>query len=92
MSQLITILQIGSVMLLLSVPAFLTKQWWMLYMFLGFGIVFGITEVSSIMRTGLSISQHFWLLKQTNPKDALIVALSLALGWAILIYHFMVHK
>lgn len=92
MTQLITILQIGSIFLLLLIPTFLTKQWWLFSLFVGFGIVFGIVEITAIVKSGLSISQHFWVLKQTNFKDALIIAISMVLGWSILIYHFMSHK
>lgn len=92
MNQLITVLQIGSIFVLLLLPAFLTKQWWLFTLFIGFGIAFGIVEITAIVKSGLSISQHFWVLKETHPKDAIVVTSSMALGWSILIYHFMVHK
>jgi hypothetical protein len=90
MSKLLTTIQISTLFALLIIPAIIYKQYWLAGMFFVFGVCFGIGEALAVKFTGLSISQHFWLLKDTNFQGALIVSICMLIAWIILLIHFMV--
>ena len=90
MSKLLTTLQVSGIFLFLIVPALIYKQWWLAGMFFVFGLCFGIGEALAIKFSGLSLSQHFWVLRQANYGGALTVAICMVIAWTLLILHFMV--
>lgn len=89
-SSLSTTLEVSGIFLFLIVPALIMKQWWLAGMFFVFGLCFGIGEALSVHFSGLSISQHFWALRDISYGKALIVAICMQIAWAFLIIHFMV--
>jgi hypothetical protein len=89
-SSLTTTLEISGIFIFLIVPALIMKQYWLAGMFFVFGMCFGIGEALSVQFSGLSISQHFWVLRDASYIKALIVAICMQIAWTLLIVHFMV--
>ena len=73
-------------------PAAIFHQWWLMSVFLVFGLCFGVIEVISDKVSGNTVSQHFWELKTENKKAAFIIAGFMILAWSMLIIHFLWHK
>lgn len=91
MKKFLSSLPIIILFLSLLIPAALFGQWWLFIVFLVFGICFGLIEFISDKLSGMTVSQHFWALKKSNKKGALIITIFMVLAWAMLIFHFWSH-
>ncbi|MHA1753195.1 MAG: hypothetical protein ACTSYZ_12600 [Candidatus Helarchaeota archaeon] len=76
----------------LLIPSAIFKQWWLFAVFMVFFICFGLIEWLAIKFSGMSVSQHVWQLKYTNPRNAYILCICMTISWASLIFHFLYHK
>jgi len=74
------------------IPAWIFKQKWLFRVFLVFFVVFGLIEWWAVTATDMSVSQHFWALKDNNRGGALAVLIGMAVGWTALLWHFWFHK
>jgi len=90
MNKLLTALNVGAIFLFLLGPALFFKQYWLAGVFFAFGLCFGIIEGLSVKFSGLSVSQHFWALRDAHYGSALTVAICMVIAWAFLIGHFMI--
>ena len=70
------------------IPPLIFKQYRLFWVFAIFFACFGVCEMLSIMQTGMSISQHFWVFDKINPIGGWIVVGGMAIGWLALLWHF----
>ena len=70
----------------------LFKQWRLFFVFLTFFICFGLMEWLSVVQTGHSISQLFWIFDTAHPIKGWIIVIGMAVAWVALLVHFKVHK
>jgi hypothetical protein len=89
-NSLITTLEVSGIFLFLIVPALIMKQYWLAGMFFVFGLCFGIGEGLSVHFSGLSISQHVWILREQSYIKALILVICMQIAWSLLIAHFII--
>jgi hypothetical protein len=54
-------------------------------------ILFGLSEayMALIHKDKMTLTEHFREFKKKNPKGAWICALSLGLGWVVLLWHLL---
>ena len=71
------------------VPPIIFAQWWLLGVFVAFFMCFGVIEVVSKKKSGKTVSQHFWALKDRNKVGAWIIAVSMLIAWLALLWHFL---
>lgn len=71
------------------IPPALFGQWWLFGVFVVFFCCFGVMEFLAVRKTGKSISQKFWALKNKNKKAAWVIVLGMQLAWLALLWHFM---
>jgi len=83
-------LPVIGVFVFLMGPAVYFHQYWLALVFLVFGICFGLIELIAIKVTGKTVSKHFWEFRDTHPKSAWLIAISMILAWSCLIFHFMI--
>lgn len=74
------------------IPSAIFKQWRLFFVFLLFFVCFGLMEWLSVIQTGKTISQHFWVLDAANPTAGWIIVGGMALAWISLLIHFKNHK
>jgi len=74
-------------LLLPLIPMAIAKQWWLFKVFGLFYLSFGLTEWWAVSTTGNSVSQHFWLYSETNPKGAFIILGCMGIMWVALLLH-----
>lgn len=63
------------------------RIWPLFWAFLAFDLVFGAMEIFYTVKTGQTISQHFWDFARQNKGKAIAILISMAVMWAALIYH-----
>lgn len=83
------------ILLVGGVAAALIALWWFYLpvwgmFFLAIGIVLAVTEITSRVLTGMTISQHFWVFSKRHRRSALALLASLALVITLLIWHLAV--
>lgn len=83
-------IEIVLMFLLLIVPNLIYRQWWLAGTCLLFFICFVIVELLCIHFTGMSISQHFWVLLHDHKEKAYWIAGCMFIGFVFLIIHFVV--
>jgi len=91
MKKFLSALPIVILFLSLIVPAAVFRQWWLMIVFLVFGICFGVVEVVALKVSGKTVSQHFWALKDKNKSAAYTIVGFMILAWSMLILHFLWH-
>ena len=72
------------------IPPALFGQWWLFGTFMLFFTCFGIVEWIAVAKTGKTVSQHFWELKEKSKVKAWIIIGGMIIGWAALIIHLIV--
>lgn len=70
------------------IPIILARQWWLAKVFGLFFVCFGLVEWWAVSSTGLSVSQHFWALSETNPAMGWFVIGGMGIAWLALLAHF----
>ena len=91
MKRLKEILFIIGVFILFLVPSALFGQWWLFSVFMVFGIIFGLLEWLATIKTGKTVSQQFWALKEKSPIKAWIILASMLGAWILLLCHLGLH-
>lgn len=88
MKKFLASLPIIILFLSLIVPAAIFGQYWLLAVFLIFGLIFGVVEAVANKFSGNTVSQHFWAFRRENKKGAAIIIVFMIIAWGCLIYHF----
>ena len=70
-------------------PTAYFQQWWLFGVFAVFFACFGVIEFMAVKISKKTVSQHFWALKENNPKAAWIIISGMIVGWIALLWHFM---
>jgi hypothetical protein len=73
----------------LAIPAAF-RQWWLFLVFLLFFICFGTVEVIANKVSGMTVSEHFWALRDKSKVSAIVIAVNMLVAWLALLWHFMV--
>jgi len=73
----------------LLVPAAVTSQWWLFAVFAVFFVCFGLIEWLAAVKSGKTVSQHFWEYKKHHPVGAMLVCLCMLVAWLALLAHFL---
>lgn len=92
MKKFLELLGVLAIFLFLLVPSAIFGQWWLFSAFLIFGIIFGLTEWLSTIKTGKTISQQFWVFKREHPIKAYIILGGMAIAWIFLLIHLGIHN
>lgn len=74
----------------LLVPSVIFKQWWLFTVFITFFVCFGLIEWLSVLKSGMSVSQHFWAFSLQNKAGAIIILIFMLISWLSLLYHFSI--
>jgi len=74
-------------MLIPTIIMAIFKVWALFWVFTIFDVCFGAVEVVSKVKTGKTISQHFWEYSTKNQKKAIVVLGSMGLMWVALLWH-----
>ena len=73
----------------LLLPCAIFGLWWQFTTVMVFFICFGIVEWVAVIKSGKTVSQHFWELKKQSPLKAWIVIICWAIAWIALLWHFI---
>jgi len=65
----------------------LLRMWPLFFVFAIFDIIFGMTEIVYKVKTGQTVSQHFWEYSKKNKLKAISILASMAIMWSALIWH-----
>jgi len=87
MTRVSEILFIVIMMGCLLVPPLVFKQWGLFAVFMVFGIIFGLIEWISVVKTGKTISQHFWVFSQEHKLKGFIILGGMLVAWLSLLAH-----
>lgn len=68
-------------------PSALFGQWWLFGAFAIFGVIFGFWEWFAVVKTGMTVSQHFWAFSKNNKGKAITILGGMIFGWGALIWH-----
>jgi len=91
MKKFLSSLPIIILFLSLEVPCLIYGMYWQAITIFIFGICFGVTEVIADKVSGMTLSQHFWALKEKNRKGAIVITIGMILAWVMLLTHFWWH-
>jgi hypothetical protein len=71
----------------LLVPSALFGQWWLFASFFIFGVIFGVLEIIAKIKSGKTVSQHFWEWSRTHKSKAWILLACMLIAWLALLVH-----
>ena len=83
MEVIFIVLMLGGFM----IPSMIFSMWWIFWVFLTFGIIFGSAEGICKAVTGMTVSQQFWHFSIINPHGAWIIIAGMFIAWMSLLVH-----
>ena len=74
-------------MLIPTVLMAILQMWPLFWVFCIFDVIFGGIEIFYKIKTGQTISQHFWEYSKQHKGKAIAILVSMAVMWIALIIH-----
>jgi hypothetical protein len=87
LGELLFILAMFLPMLLMGILG----MWPLFWVFLAFNIFFGLTEWFYTVKTGMTVSQHFWAYSKKHKWKAIAILVAMLGMWVALIAHLGVN-